>query len=71
MAVAIAVAIWLSARLVAKAGLSVDTLYSLALWCIPGGLIGARLVHVIDYWNYYLANPGSILAFWQGGLAVW
>ena len=27
MAVAIAVAIWLSARLVAKAGLSVDTLY--------------------------------------------
>ena len=71
MAVAIAVAIWLSARLVAKAGLSVDRLYSMALWAVPGGIIGARLVHVIDYWSYYSANPGAILAFWEGGLAIW
>ena len=71
MAVAIVVGVWLPARLVAKAGLPVDRLYSLALWGIPGGIIGARLVHVIDYWSYYSANPGAILAFWQGGLALW
>ena len=71
MVVGIAVGVLLPAYLVAKAGLSVGTLYSMAIWAIPGGLIGSRLVHVIDYWNYYLANPGSILAFWVGGQAVW
>ncbi len=71
MIVAIVVGVWLPARLVAKAGLSVDTLYSMALWAIPGGIIGARLVHVIDYWSFYSANPGLILALWKGGLALW
>ncbi len=71
MAAAIVVGVWLPARLVAKAGLSVDRLYSLALWGVPGGIIGARLVHVVDYWGYYSANPGTILAFWEGGLAIW
>ena len=71
IAVGMVVAVWLSARLAAKAGLSVEIIYSLALWGIPGGIIGARLVHVIDYWDFYLAHPGSILALWGGGLAVW
>ena len=48
-----------------------DLLFSMAIWAVPGGIIGARLVHVIDYWSYYLANPAAILAFWQGGLAIW
>ena len=71
MVVAIVVGVWLPARLVAKAGLSVDRLYSIALWGVPGGIIGARLVHVIDYWSRYMANPGDIFAFWKGGLAIW
>lgn len=69
--VGIVVGVWLPARLAAKAGISVDTLYSLAFWAVPGGIIGARLVHVIDYWSYYSANPGAILAVWQGGIALW
>ncbi len=71
MAIAIALGVWLPARLITKAGLPVDRLYSLALWGVPGGIIGARLVHVVDYWSYYLANPEAILAFWKGGLALW
>ena len=63
MVVAIGIGVWLPARLVAKAGLSVDRLYSIALWGVPGGIIGARLVHVIDYWSRYMANPGNIFAF--------
>ncbi len=71
MVVGIAVGVGLPAYLVTKARLSVDTLYSIALWAVPGGIIGARLVHVVDYWSYYSANPGTILAFWAGGLALW
>jgi len=69
--VAMAAAVVLSVRLVTKTGLSMDTLYSLALWCIPGGIIGARPVHVIEYWSLYMAHPAAIFAFWQGGLAIW
>ncbi len=69
--VAMVVAVWLTARLVAKAGLAKERIYFLAPWAILGGIIGARLVHVIDYWSFYSANPGAILAIWQGGLAIW
>lgn len=71
MLIGMVVGVWLPARLAAKAGFSVDTLYSLAFWAVPGGIIGARLVHVIDYWSYYAANPGAIFAVWQGGIALW
>ncbi len=67
---AIVFGVWFSARLAAEAGLSVDRLYSIAIWGIPGGIIGARLVHIIDYWDFYSANPGTMFAF-QGGLALW
>ncbi|MBI2328868.1 MAG: prolipoprotein diacylglyceryl transferase [Chloroflexi bacterium] len=69
--VAIVVAVWLSAYLVAKAGLSADIIYSLAPWAVLGGIIGTRLVHVIDYWGFYSANPAAIFAVWQGGMAIW
>ena len=71
MAIAIGVGVWLSAKLAAKAGLPVDKLYSLAFWAVPGGIIGARLVHVIDYWSHYSANPGAIprlLGGWPSSL---
>ena len=71
IAVGIVVAVWLSARLVARDGLSRDRMYSIAMWSIPGGIVGSRLVHVIDYWGHYSAHPGAIPAIWEGGMAIW
>jgi len=35
-----------------------------------GGLIGARLAHILFYQlDFYLANPADIIAVWKGGLA--
>jgi len=39
-----------------------------ALWMIPLGLIGARLVHVIDQFGYYWDHPAEIFGF--AGLAI-
>jgi phosphatidylglycerol:prolipoprotein diacylglycerol transferase len=71
--VGIVAGVWLTTRLVTKAGLSAEMFYSMVIWAIPGGILGARLVHVIDYWGdlYSLANFGAIFAFWEGGLALW
>lgn len=40
-------------------------------WVLSGGLIGARLYHVIDYKEYYQQFPGEIWAVWSGGLGIW
>ena len=34
------------------------------------GLFGARLVHVLVAWEYYVANPFQALAIWEGGLTT-
>jgi phosphatidylglycerol---prolipoprotein diacylglyceryl transferase len=34
------------------------------------GLLGARLYHVIDLWEYYSQNPAQILVVWEGGLGI-
>lgn len=43
---------------------------SLYIYVVLGTILGARLGHVLFYDPmYYLANPGKILAVWEGGLA--
>jgi phosphatidylglycerol:prolipoprotein diacylglycerol transferase len=48
-----------------------DQIYSVALWSVPGGIIGARLAHVFDRWDVYSQNPLQIVMLNEGGLAVW
>ncbi len=64
-------AILITVKLAARKGISPDSIYSAALWVILGGIIGARLFHVLDRFSYYEMNPGLILQFQQGGLAIW
>ena len=35
------------------------------------GLVGARIYHVIDLWDYYSLNWWQILAVWRGGMSIW
>ncbi|MBI2851702.1 MAG: prolipoprotein diacylglyceryl transferase [Chloroflexi bacterium] len=69
--VGIAVGVWLMAHLARGKGLLEDKIYPIAVWAVAGGIIGARLIHVVDYWDVYMANPAAILAIWEGGLAIW
>jgi phosphatidylglycerol---prolipoprotein diacylglyceryl transferase len=52
-------------------GYTEDDIMSIALWSVVGGIIGARLFHVIDAWEYYAADPIAILRVNEGGLAIW
>ncbi len=69
-AVGILFGVWLPLRLIGPR-MSEDDATAVATWGVVGGIIGARLVHVIDAWQYYLANPLQIFLIWTGGIAVW
>ena len=56
----------ISAREVKRLGIARD-IYTLALCCIIGGLIGGRLAYIIYDWEHFVANPQDIIGF--SGLA--
>lgn len=71
IALAVLVAVYLTAREARRRGIPADEVYSAAVWAITAGIIGARLFHVIDQFGYYSSHPSQILQFQQGGLAIW
>ncbi|MBI4285389.1 MAG: prolipoprotein diacylglyceryl transferase [Chloroflexi bacterium] len=68
---AITAAIAITVQQAKKRGIDSGQIYTLAVWVVVVGIIGARLFHVIDRWDYYGQNPGQIFQFQQGGLAIW
>jgi phosphatidylglycerol:prolipoprotein diacylglycerol transferase len=69
---AIVVGVWITWREAKRKGLAEKYVGDAVLWVIIGGLIGARLFHVIDHWpDEYALNPVRALYIWEGGLAIW
>jgi phosphatidylglycerol:prolipoprotein diacylglycerol transferase len=71
IASAIFVAIFLSMREAKKRDIDGDHVIDMALWALPIAFIGARLYYVIFELEYYLQNPGEIIAIWNGGIAIY
>lgn len=68
----IALGAWVASREARRKGLRSEIFQDVLLWVILGGLIGARLFHVLDHWPHeYAANPIRALYVWEGGLAIW
>jgi len=52
-----------------RVGMSADRVYTLVMLVALGGLIGARLFHILDHLGYYMENPRQMIGF--SGLAIW
>jgi len=70
-AVGTLVGIWLAVRWAVRAGYTEDDTFSVAMWGVIGAIIGARLFHVVDQWDFYSRDPISILKVNEGGLAIY
>ena len=69
---AIVIGVWLAVREAERKGFKKEDIVDASMWVILGGLIGARLFHVIDHWpDVFAANPIRALYIWEGGLAIW
>lgn len=53
--------LWVAWQIRQGAKISYNTLFTAALVGIPSGIVLARLLHVLDLWDYYSRNPGQII----------
>jgi prolipoprotein diacylglyceryl transferase len=70
IAVGIALALFIARREFRRRGWDPEDAYSVALWAVPAGIIGARLYHVITTWERFSGDPIAILQINQGGLGM-
>ena len=71
IAVGIALGVYVALREAKRLHVHEDAIFNCALWGVLGAIVGARGFHVIDRIDFYIQNPAAILAFQQGGLAIW
>lgn len=65
-------AILLASHRAKRMQLSPVTAIDVGIIIFIGGFLGARLFHIlIEYPQYYMANPLKILMFWQGGFVMY
>jgi prolipoprotein diacylglyceryl transferase len=72
IAVGVLAAVWMAQRQWTKIGGQLGTMAALAVWGVPGGLIGSRIYSLATSWN--IDTGGQVLrAFevWRGGLGIW
>ncbi len=65
----ISLVVWALVSVKRGSGLTYNTVVNAAIVGIPSGVIFARLLHVIDLWDYYVQNPGQIIG--GSGLTIW
>jgi len=54
-----------------RKGVDSDKVINLAILVLIGSFLGARLVYIFQYLDYYLANPLDIFKVWQGGIVFY
>lgn len=71
IALGVVAATWLASRRLVAAGAGTsEDMQSIALWSVLGGVIGARLYHVVTDWDLFRDDLARIPLIWKGGLGI-
>jgi phosphatidylglycerol---prolipoprotein diacylglyceryl transferase len=70
IALAILTASFIGEKLAKKKNYDLNLYWTIAFWSLIGGVLGARLYHVIDKWAYYSKDFIQIVELWKGGLGI-
>jgi phosphatidylglycerol---prolipoprotein diacylglyceryl transferase len=54
-----------------KKGIPQSFIYGVTIWAVIGGIIGARLFHIMDNFDLYRDHLWKIFEIQEGGLAAW
>lgn len=70
IALGVLAAVTLSAKRWEDRGGDPDDIYSIAIWAVPAGVIGARIYHVATDWKTYQDDWMEAFKITQGGLGI-
>lgn len=71
LAAGVLAGLWMARRALEHAASDREALTNAAAWAVPCGIVGARLVHVLGGWEYYVTRPGQVWQLQAGGLSLW
>jgi phosphatidylglycerol:prolipoprotein diacylglycerol transferase len=73
MALAFILGLWTASRRGLRDNIAPEKILDIGPWLIVGTIIGARMLHVITYWNEDFAGKPfwEIFAVWHGGLVYY
>lgn len=72
IAIGVMVAVWIAQRQWNRIGGRAGTFAALALWAVPGGLVGARVYSLCTSWHVDTGGHWlKAFAVWDGGLGIW
>ncbi len=58
-------------RAASRKGVERRTAFGIVLLSVFGGLVGARLFHILDYLDFFTDAPFHVLYLWEGGYSLW
>jgi len=70
LALGVLIAGWIARREFRRRNLDPELVYSIAVWAVPLGLVGARLYHVVTDWDVFSNDLSQVPAIWNGGLSI-
>jgi phosphatidylglycerol---prolipoprotein diacylglyceryl transferase len=71
MAVAFLFGTWLALKEARRLQLDEDKVVSVILVALVSGVLGARMLYVLEHVSEFRREWGSVLALWQGGLTLY
>jgi phosphatidylglycerol---prolipoprotein diacylglyceryl transferase len=71
LAVGVLVAAWIAERRWVARGYDGKTFSDMAVWIVVGGVVGARVYHVISDYQLFTDDWLRVFQIWKGGLSIW
>lgn len=70
-AIGIYVGVWLPGQLLTRDGtIDLERYYPVAFWAVAAGIVGARLLYVLEHASYFAQHPLAAFAINEGGISV-
>jgi len=63
VATGVLVGLWISVRYSKQQGIDPDTAWNFGILIVLAGIVGSKILYIINDWAYYTAHPGEILTW--------